>query len=697
MAVAHLDDTCINAIRFLSADAVQKANSGHPGLPMGAAALAYVLWTRLLRHSPTNPDWPDRDRFILSAGHGSMLLYSLLHLTGYDLSLDEIQRFRQWGSRTPGHPESHLTKGVEATTGPLGQGIANAVGFAMAEAHLAARFNRPGHDIVNHSTWTLAGDGDLMEGIASEASSLAGHLGLGKLIAIYDANQISLAGTTSLIFTEDVGARYAAYGWHVQHVADGNDLAAVERALVAARDERARPSLVIARTHIGYGAPHKQDTFHAHGAPLGPEELRAAKENLGWPTEPPFLIPPEALAHFRDAVARGRAAEQEWARRFEAYRRQYPSDAAEFERMMAGKLPEGWADGLPRFPADAKGMPTRKASETVLQALAARVPELIGGSADLNPSTYTWLKERGDFQNPATPQTGVQGAVGGGWSYGGRNLSFGVREHAMGAAVNGLAHHGGLIPYGATFLTFSDYMRPAVRLSALSQIGAIWVYTHDSIGLGEDGPTHQPVEHYAALRAIPGLLFIRPCDANETVWAWRVAIANRHRPTAFAFSRQDVPTLDRSRYAPAEGLTQGAYVLNPDIGGPDLILVATGSEVALVGGRGRCAGEERHPRPRRVDTLLGAFRGAARGLSRRRAAARHHEAARCRGGRRARLAQMDRPEWRDALPRSLRGLGPGRPTLRRVRVHGRPGGRPCARHDGLIPRGIESRHGFAGA
>ena len=581
-AAAQLDDTCVNTIRFLSADAVQKANSGHPGLPMGAAALAYVLWTRLLRHNPANPAWADRDRFILSAGHGSMLLYSLLHLTGYDLSLDEIRQFRQWDSRTPGHPESHLLKGVEATTGPLGQGIANAVGFAIAEAHLAARFNRPGHEIVNHYTWTLAGDGDLMEGISSEASSLAGHLGLGKLIAIYDSNRISLAGTTSLIFTEDVGARYAAYGWHVERVADGNDLAAVERALVAARNEHGRPSLVIARTHIGYGAPHKQDTFHAHGAPLGPEELRAAKENLGWPTEPTFLIPPEALAHFRQTLARGQAAEQEWAGRFEAYRREHPTEAAEFERVMAGKLPDGWDDGLPSFAADAKGIATRKASETVLQTLAARLPELIGGSADLNPSTYTWLKEQGDFQDPATPQTAVQGVVGGGWGYGGRNLYFGVREHAMGAAVNGLAHHGGLIPYGATFLTFSDYMRPAVRLSALSRLGAVWVYTHDSIGLGEDGPTHQPVEHYAALRAIPNLLFIRPCDANETAWAWRVAIANRHRPTALALSRQNLPTLDRSRYAPAEGLTRGAYVLNPDIDRPDLLLLGTGSEVALV-------------------------------------------------------------------------------------------------------------------
>ena len=582
MVLAKLHETCVNTIRFLSADAVQKANSGHPGLPMGAAALSYVLWTRLLRHNPANPAWPDRDRFILSAGHGSMLLYSLLHLTGYDLPLDEIQRFRQWQSRTPGHPESHLTKGVEATTGPLGQGIANAVGFAMAEAHLAARFNKPGHEIVDHYTWVLASDGDLMEGVSSEAGSLAGHLGLGKLIVVYDDNKISLAGTTSLIFTEDVGARYAAYGWHVQHVADGNDLDAVERALTAARGERKRPSMVIVRTHIGYGAPHKQDTYHAHGSPLGPDELKAAKQNLGWPSEPAFLMPPEALDQFRQAVGRGQAAEKQWRDRLAAYRREHPQDAAQFERMLAGRLPADWASGLPTFAADAKGIATRKASETVLQALAAQLPELIGGSADLNPSTFTWLKEQGDFQDPAISQDGVQGAIGGGWGYGGRNLYFGVREHAMGAAVNGLAYHGGFIPYGATFLTFSDYMRPAVRLSALAGLGVIWVYTHDSVGLGEDGPTHQPVEHYAALRSIPGLLFIRPADANETVWAWHVAIANRHRPTALALSRQNLPILDRVRYAPADGLKQGAYVLNPGVDQPHLILMATGSEVALV-------------------------------------------------------------------------------------------------------------------
>ncbi len=582
MEGARLDETCVNTIRFLAADAVQHANSGHPGLPMGAAAMAYVLWTRLLRHNPANPAWPDRDRFILSAGHGSMLLYALLHLTGYDLPLDEIRRFRQWGSRTPGHPEVHLTPGVEATTGPLGQGISNAVGFAIAEAHLAARFNRPGHVIVDHHTWVLASDGDLMEGVAAEACSLAGHLRLGKLHVLYDDNRVSLAGTTSLTFTEDVGRRFEAYGWHVARVEDGNDLAALEQALRAAAAVGDRPSLVMVRTHLGYGAPHKQDTFEAHGAPLGAEELRAAKERLGWPVEPPFLIPPDALAHFRRAVDRGRAWEREWEAALAAYARAFPAEAAEFRRMMAGRLPEGWDTELPTFPADAKGLPTRKASETVLQELGRRLPELMGGSADLNPSTFTWLKGEGDFESPATATAGVQGAVGPTWSYAGRNLHFGVREHAMGAAVNGMALHGGIIPYGATFLIFHDYMRPAVRLSALSHLGAIWVYTHDSVGLGEDGPTHQPVEHYAALRAIPNLLFIRPCDANETVWAWRVAIANRHRPTAIALSRQNVPTLDRSRFAPADGLQRGAYVLNPEVTDPELILLATGSEVSLI-------------------------------------------------------------------------------------------------------------------
>ncbi len=579
---SQLDDLSINTIRFLAADAVQKANSGHPGLPMGAAAMAYVLWTRHLRHSPSNPQWLDRDRFILSAGHGSMLLYSLLHLTGYPLSLDDVKQFRQWGSLTPGHPESHLTAGVEATTGPLGQGLANAVGFAIAEEHLAARYNRPGHTVVDHRTWVICSDGDLMEGVTAEACSLAGHLKLGKLIALYDDNHISLAGTTSLSFNEDTAKRFASYGWHVQHVPDGNDLTEIDGAIHAARHETERPSLILVHTTLGYGAPHKQGTFEAHGSPLGPDELKAAKQNLGWPTEPSFLIPPEAEANFRKAVALGKQAEQDWNDRFAAYRKAFAAEAAELERRMQAKLPDGWDAGVPTFPADAKGLATRKASETIMQALAPRLPELIGGSADLNPSTLTWLKNEGDFQPASQPVDGVQGRVGGPWGPMGRNLHFGVRENAMGSTVNGLALHGGMIPYGATFLVFSDYMRPAVRLSAISKLGTVWVYTHDSIGVGEDGPTHQPVEHYAALRAIPDLLFFRPGDANETAWAWRLAIENRHRPSVLALTRQNLPTLDRTLFASAENVRRGAYVLNPGVDRPDVLLLATGSEVHLI-------------------------------------------------------------------------------------------------------------------
>ncbi len=582
MSTPNLDQLCINTLRFLSADAVQNANSGHPGLPMGAAPMAYVLWTRLLKHNPANPQWADRDRFVLSAGHGSMLLYALLHLTGYPLSLEQIKAFRQWGSLTPGHPESHLTPGVETTTGPLGQGLSNAVGFALAEAHLAARYNRPGHTVVDHTTYVLASDGDLMEGVASEAASLAGHLRLGKLIVLYDDNTISLAGTTSLTFSEDVSLRFAAYGWQTLRVSDGNDVTSVERALRAARDETQRPTLILVRTTLGYGAPHKQGTFEAHGSPLGPDELAAAKRNLGWPTEALFHLPAEAVAHFRKSLERGQKWEDEWTKRWRAYEKAHPDLAAELQRRLAGDLPADWEAALPTFPADAKGLATRKAGETVLQALGQKLPELVGGSADLNPSTFTVLKGQGDLQSPDSSPEGAQGTSGGPWGYEGRNIHFGVREHGMGAVVNGLGRHGGFIPYGSTFLTFHDYMRPAVRLSAIMRLGSLWVYTHDSIGVGEDGPTHQPVEHFAALRAIPDLLFIRPADANETAWAWRVAIANRRRPTALALTRQNVPTLDRSRYASAEGLTRGAYVLNPGLQSPDLILIATGSEVALI-------------------------------------------------------------------------------------------------------------------
>ena len=589
MTQPDLDTLSINTIRFLSVDGVQKANSGHPGLPMGTAAMAYALWSRFLKHNPADPGWPNRDRFVLSGGHGSMLLYSLLHLAGYDLSLEDLMNFRQWESKTPGHPESHLTPGVEATTGPLGQGLSNAVGMAIAEAHLAARYNRPGHTIIDHTTYVIASDGDLMEGVASEACSLAGHLCLGKLIVLYDDNKISLAGSTSITFTEDVGGRFEAYGWQVQHVNDGNDVEAVSAAIAAARADATRPSLICVRTIIGYGSPHKQDTFEAHGSPLGPDEVINAKKNLGWPTEPPFLIPAEVLENFRQDLKQGQVWQNEWEAAFAKYAEAYPDLAAELKRRLSGELPADWDSTLPAFNADAKGLATRKASEATLQALAKTLPELMGGSADLNPSTFTWLKGLGDFQSPLHSPNNAQGLVGGGWGYDGRNIAFGVREHGMGAIINGMALHGGFIPYTATFLTFSDYMRPAIRLAALAKLRAIFVFTHDSIGLGEDGPTHQPVEHVAALRAIPGLVTIRPGDANESVEAWRVAIeraqghAPQHGPVALIFTRQNVPTLDRRIYAPPTEIQRGAYVL-ADIGegDPEIILMAAGSEVSLM-------------------------------------------------------------------------------------------------------------------
>ncbi len=577
-----LDILAINTIRFLAIDAVEQARSGHPGLPLGAAPMAYVLWDRFLRHNPKEPTWFDRDRFVLSAGHGSMLLYALLHLTGYDLPLDELKRFRQWGSRTPGHPERGIAPGVETTTGPLGPGFANSVGMAIAEAHLAARYNRPGFEIINHFTYTIAGDGDLMEGVAAEAASLAGHLRLGKLVCHYDDNRISLAAATDLAFTEGRGARFAAYGWHVQEVADGTDLEAIGNALAAAARETGRPSLIAVRTHIGFGSPHRQDTFAAHGAPLGEEEVRLTKEKLGWPADAQVLIPREALAHFRLARERGREAEAAWDARFAAYGREFPELAEELRLGMAGALPEGWEAALPRFPADAKGMASRVASGKVLNAVAPRIPLLVGGSADLNPSTNTALPGMGDFQPPSFIPSDGQGAAGGEWGYGGRNIHFGVREHAMAAAMNGMAAHGGTIPFGATFLTFSDYLRPALRLAALMGLRVIHVFTHDSIARGEDGPTHQPVEQLAALRAIPGLVVIRPGDANETAVAWQVALESREHPTALVLSRQGLPTMDRERFASAEGLRHGAYVLADAQGGdPELILIASGSELAL--------------------------------------------------------------------------------------------------------------------
>ena len=587
-----IDEKCINTIRFLSADAVQKANSGHPGMPMGAAAMAYCLWQRHLKHNPANPQWADRDRFILSAGHGSMLLYALLHLTGYDLSLTELQAFRQWGSKTPGHPECRLTPGVEACAGPLGQGIGNAVGMALAEAHLAARFNRPGHTIVDHFTYVIASDGDLMEGVAAEACSLAGHLRLGKLIVLFDDNHISLAGSIALTFTEDVAKRFEAYGWHVQHVADGNNVAQLDTALVAAKQETSRPSLLCVRTTIGYGAPHKEGTFQAHGSPLGPDELRAAKENLGWPVEPAFYIPDDVAGHFRQAVARGEAHEAAWEEGFARYAEAYVDEAAEFMRRMSGDLPTGWDAALPTFKADPKGIATRKASESVMQALAQQIPELIGGSADLNPSTISWLKGCGDFQPPQQSPEGVQGVVGGEWGYGGRNIHFGVREHAMGAVTNGMALHGGVIPYTATFLIFSDYMRPPMRLAALARSRVIYLFTHDSIGLGEDGPTHQPIEQLMNLRAVPNLTIIRPADAAETVEAWRAALENNGGPTALVFTRQELPLLERSAHAPAAMLRRGGYVLWESAENPEVIIIGTGSETHLALAAGKALSTE---------------------------------------------------------------------------------------------------------
>lgn len=563
----QLQEKAINAIRFLSADAVEQANSGHPGLPMGTAAMAYTIWTRHLRFNPSNPKWSNRDRFILSGGHGSAMLYSLLYLTGFDLPLDELKRFRQWDSLTPGHPEYGLTPGVETTTGPLGQGFANGVGMAIAEAHLAAHFNRPGHSVIDHHVYAIVTDGDLMEGVASEAASLAGHLQLGKLIYLYDDNRISIDGSTDIAFTEDRAARFESYGWHVQKVADGNDVAAIDAAIQAAKQDP-RPSLIVCRTHIGYGLPTRQDTPEAHGQPPGEKELNGAKENLGWPLEPRFFVPDDVLQHFRQSVTRGAELEQDWNTTLASYQSAFPAEAAQMKSQLAGELSQDWENELPVFPADPKGMATRSSSGKTINALAIKLPALMGGSADLAPSNNTLISGSPDFQ-AATPE--------------GRNMRFGVREHGMGAIVNGMAYHQGIIPYGATFMVFTDYMRPAIRISALSHLPSIWVMTHDSIFLGEDGPTHQPVEHLAALRAIPNLTVIRPADANETVEAWKHAVQSKTSPTLLALSRQNLPTLDRETYQSARGLHKGAYVLK-DFGSstPDLILIATGSEVALI-------------------------------------------------------------------------------------------------------------------
>jgi len=561
-----LDELCINTIRFLSVDAVQQANSGHPGMPMGAAPMAYVLWTKFLRHSPRNPGWLDRDRFVLSAGHGSMLLYSLLHLSGYDLSLDDLKNFRQWGSKTPGHPEYGDTPGVETTTGPLGQGFATGVGIAIAERHLAARFNKSNHDIVDHYTYGIISDGDLMEGISHEAASFAGHLKLGKLIYLYDDNHISIEGKTDIAFTENRLQRFEAYGWHVQQVEDGNDLQAIEDALTAARNETDRPSLVAVRTSIGFGSPNRQDTAKAHGEPLGDEERRLTKEKLGWPQEPTFYIPEEALSHFRKSVDKGLELEQQWTESFRSYLNEFPDLGSMFEKQIKGELPQDWDKEIPVFPADPKGKATRVISGQVLNAIAKNVPALMGGSADLAPSNKTWIDNEENFQAG---------------SYDQRNIHFGVREFGMTAVLNGMALHGGFIPYGGTFLIFSDYMRPAIRLAALMKQHTIYVLTHDSIGLGEDGPTHQPIEHLASLRSMPNVTVLRPADANETAEAWKFAIKSNKGPTVLALTRQSLPTLDRTVFGPAELLHRGAYVLKDVDGTPDALILASGSEVKL--------------------------------------------------------------------------------------------------------------------
>ncbi|MCM3873198.1 MAG: transketolase [Pyrinomonadaceae bacterium] len=572
----ELDQLCINTIRTLSLDAVQKAESGHPGLPLGAAPMAYVLWTRFLRHNPKDPKWENRDRFLLSAGHGSMLLYSLLYLTGYDLPLDQLKNFRQWGSKTPGHPENVLTPGVEITTGPLGQGFANGVGMAMAGVHLAAKFNKEEFPLIDHHIYAIVSDGDLMEGVASEAASLAGHLKLGKLIYLYDDNKVTIEGFTDLAFSEDVPRRFESYGWHTVTVADGNDLGAIEAAIREAQSVGTKPSLISVKTTIGYGMP-TAGTRKAHSDAPGEDAVRETKRHLGWPEDKQFYVPDEALAHFREAIERGARQEQEWKALVEKYLATFSDLGKTWQETMSGKLPEGWEKHLPDF-KDAKPMATRAASGEVINALAPHMPMLIGGSADLGVSNNTDIKGGGDFEAGA---------------YGGRIIHFGIREHAMGSTLTGMSLSGGLIPYGGTFMTFSDYMRPAIRLAALSEVQVIYVFTHDSVGLGEDGPTHQPVEHLAALRAIPHLAVIRPADNHEVREAWRMAILRRHAPTVLALTRQKVPLIDRNRYAPAEGLRRGAYILaeaeavarrlgrvQGDVT-PQLILIATGSEVSL--------------------------------------------------------------------------------------------------------------------
>lgn len=560
--MSDIETLAINTIRMLSIDAVQKANSGHPGLPMGAAAMTYVLWTKFMRHNPANPKWPNRDRFVLSAGHGSALLYSMLHLTGYDLSMDDIKNFRQWGSRTPGHPENHMTPGVEVTTGPLGQGISNAVGMAIAEAHLAAKFNRPGYPVLDHYTYVIASDGDLMEGVASEACSLAGHLGLGKLIVLYDDNHITIDGTTDLAFTEDRMGRFKAYGWHTQEVSDGNDTAAIGKAMKRAQEEGGRPSIIAVRTHIGYGSPNKQDSSDAHGSPLGEDEVRLTKENLGWPSDHTFLVPDEVRDHFHQVSEKGEMAQKLWDELFADYKKKHPDLAAAWKKMWRAELPEGWRDSLPDL--SGQSIATRAASGKVINALAPVLPRLLGGSADLAPSNNTLIDGEGTFSRENRE---------------GRNFHFGVREHGMAAIANGMSLHGALHPYVATFMIFSDYMKPAIRLSVLSRCPVTFIFTHDSIGLGEDGPTHQPIEQLAGLRSIPGLIDIRPADASETVQAWRIALET-NEPTALILTRQNLPSIDRTVHPAASAIEKGAYILAETGYDQRAIILASGSEVA---------------------------------------------------------------------------------------------------------------------
>ena len=560
-----LDQLCINTIRTLAMDGVQQANSGHPGTPMALAPVAYVLWDRFLHHNPRNPQWPNRDRFVLSAGHASMLIYSMLHLSGYDLPLEELKRFRQWGSKTPGHPEYGLTPGVETTTGPLGQGVANSVGMAIAECWLAAHFNRPGHEIVNHRVYGIAGDGCMMEGVSQEAASLAGHLRLSNLVWIYDNNHITIEGNTALAFSDDVAARFASYHWNVLRVGDANDTDLLNRALQTALKEDERPSLIIVDSHIAWGAPNKQDTSAAHGEPLGDEEIRLTKKRYGWPPDAKFLVPEETKAYTDRSIERGRQVEEEWNASFAAYKTAHPQLADEWERMNRGELTENWDKNIPTFPADEKGVAGRDASNKVLNAIASSVPWLIGGSADLAPSTKTRMTEGGDFEAG---------------SYQGRNFHFGIREHAMGAILNGMALSK-VRAYGSGFLIFSDYMRAPIRLSSLMEIPVMYIFTHDSIGVGEDGPTHQPIEQVISLRAIPQLLVIRPADANEVAEAWRVMMTSKHHPVALILSRQPLPTVDRAKYAAASGLRQGGYVLADSEGTPEVILMGTGSELQL--------------------------------------------------------------------------------------------------------------------